>query len=133
LENIRDWNISRQLWWGQQIPAYYYGEGEDEFVVASTAEEALVKAREKSANPALELADLKQDEDSLDTWFSSWLWPISVFNGILETNFKEIEYYYQTSSLVTGPDILFCWVARMIFAGYEYRDEKTFNKAYLTG
>lgn len=133
LENIRDWNISRQLWWGQQIPAYYYGEGEDEFVVASTAEEALVKAREKSANPALELADLKQDEDSLDTWFSSWLWPISVFNGILEPNNKDIEYYYPTNDLVTGPDILFFWVARMIFAGYEYRDEKPFNNVYLTG
>ena len=133
LENIRDWNISRQLWWGQQIPAYYYGDGENEFVVAQTAEAALTKAREKSGNSTLEISDLRQDEDSLDTWFSSWLWPISVFNGILEPENKDIQYYYPTNDLVTGPDILFFWVARMIFAGYEYRDAKPFSNVYLTG
>lgn len=133
LENIRDWNISRQLWWGQQIPAYYYGDGENDFVVAETAEQALAKACEKSGNTALRISDLRQDEDSLDTWFSSWLWPISVFNGILEPENREIQYYYPTNDLVTGPDILFFWVARMIFAGYEYRDTKPFNNVYLTG
>lgn len=133
LENIRDWNISRQLWWGQQIPAYYFGDGEEDFVVAETAEKALTKAREKSGNPDLEVSDLRQDEDSLDTWFSSWLWPMSVFNGVLEPENKEVQYYYPTNDLVTGPDILFFWVARMIFAGYEYRDEKPFNNVYLTG
>jgi valyl-tRNA synthetase len=133
LENIRDWNISRQLWWGQQIPAYYYGDGEHEFVVAETVDTALAKAREKSGNAGLQIDDLRQDEDSLDTWFSSWLWPISVFNGILEPDNKEIEYYYPTNDLVTGPDILFFWVARMIFAGYEYRDAKPFSNVYLTG
>lgn len=133
LENIRDWNISRQLWWGQQIPAFYYGDGENEFVVAETTEVALSKAREKSGNSDMQISDLRQDEDSLDTWFSSWLWPISVFNGILEPDNKEIEYYYPTNDLVTGPDILFFWVARMIFAGYEYRDAKPFSNVYLTG
>ncbi|QLE00496.1 valine--tRNA ligase [Galbibacter sp. BG1] len=133
LENIRDWNISRQLWWGHQIPAFYYGDGENDFVVAPTLEEALEKAKAKSGNNNLTLTELKQDEDSLDTWFSSWLWPISVFNGINEPENKEIEYYYPTNDLVTGPDILFFWVARMIFAGYEFRDEKPFTNVYLTG
>ncbi len=133
LENIRDWNISRQLWWGHQIPAYYYGDGENDFVVAENIEEALAKSKTKSGNNSLTLTDLKQDEDSLDTWFSSWLWPISVFNGINEPENKEIQYYYPTNDLVTGPDILFFWVARMIFAGYEFRDQKPFNNVYLTG
>ncbi|MCF8715868.1 valine--tRNA ligase [Joostella atrarenae] len=133
LENIRDWNISRQLWWGHQIPAYYYGDGENDFVVGESIEEALERAKEKSGNASLSVSDLKQDEDSLDTWFSSWLWPISVFNGIMEPENKEIEYYYPTNDLVTGPDILFFWVARMIFAGYEFRDQKPFNNVYLTG
>ncbi|MCX2681156.1 valine--tRNA ligase [Galbibacter sp. EGI 63066] len=133
LENIRDWNISRQLWWGHQIPAYYYGDGEKDFVVAENADEALAKAKKQSGNEALTTADLQQDNDSLDTWFSSWLWPISVFNGILEPENKEIEYYYPTNDLVTGPDILFFWVARMIFAGYEFRGKKPFSNVYLTG
>jgi len=133
MENIRDWNISRQLWWGQQIPAYYFGDGQDDFVVAETKEEALDMAREKSGNSGLTLDDLKQDADALDTWFSSWIWPISVFNGILEPNNKEIEYYYPTNDLVTGPDILFFWVARMIISGYEYRNERPFENVYLTG
>lgn len=133
LENIRDWNISRQLWWGHQIPAYYYGDGENDFVVGESIEEALERAKEKSGNASLTVSDLKQDEDSLDTWFSSWLWPISVFNGIMEPENEEIEYYYPTNDLVTGPDILFFWVARMIFAGYEFRDQKPFNNVYLTG
>ncbi len=133
MENIRDWNISRQLWWGQQIPAYYFGDGQDDFVVAETKEEALLLAQKKSGNSNLTTNDLRQDEDALDTWFSSWLWPISVFNGILEPENKEIEYYYPTNDLVTGPDILFFWVARMIVAGYEYRGEKPFENVYLTG
>ena len=133
MENIRDWNISRQLWWGQQIPAYYFGDGQDDFVVAETKEDALNLAKKKSGNTALTIQDLRQDEDALDTWFSSWLWPISVFNGILEPENKEIEYYYPTNDLVTGPDILFFWVARMIVAGYEYRGEKPFENVYLTG
>ena len=133
MENIRDWNISRQLWWGQQIPAYYFGDGQDDFVVAETPEEALELAIKKSGNPGLTLESLVQDEDALDTWFSSWIWPISVFNGILEPNNKEIEYYYPTNDLVTGPDILFFWVARMIVSGYEYRDERPFQNVYLTG
>ncbi|NNG09743.1 MAG: valine--tRNA ligase, partial [Arenibacter sp.] len=133
MENIRDWNISRQLWWGQQIPAYYFGDGQDDFVVAETPEEALELARKKSGNADLTLENLVQDEDALDTWFSSWIWPISVFNGILEPNNKEIEYYYPTNDLVTGPDILFFWVARMIVSGYEYRDERPFQNVYLTG
>ena len=133
MENVRDWNISRQLWWGHQIPAYYYGADKQDFVVAKTADQALKLAQEKSGNAALTAADLRQDEDALDTWFSSWLWPISVFNGILEPENKEIEYYYPTNDLVTAPEILFFWVARMIIAGYEYRDAKPFSNVYLTG
>ena len=133
MENVRDWNISRQLWWGQQIPAYYYGLGKEDFVVAETIEKALEKAKIKSGNAALSIEDLKQDEDALDTWFSSWLWPMSVFNGILEPENEEINYYYPTSDLVTGPDILFFWVARMIVAGYEYKQARPFKNVYFTG
>ncbi len=133
MENVRDWNISRQLWWGQQIPAYYFGDGKDDFVVAKTASEAVLLAQSKSGNPMLSEDDLRQDNDVLDTWFSSWLWPISVFDGIRKPNNPEIEYYYPTNDLVTGPDILFFWVARMIVAGYEYRDTKPFENVYLTG
>jgi valyl-tRNA synthetase len=133
MENVRDWNISRQLWWGQQIPAYFYGDGSEDFVVAENIEAALELAKEKTGKSDLTIADLKQDPDALDTWFSSWLWPISVFNGILEPDNKEINYYYPTNDLVTAPEILFFWVARMIIAGYEYRDEKPFTNVYLTG
>ncbi len=133
MENIRDWNISRQLWWGQQIPAYFYGEGENDFVVAETVAEALELAKEKSQNPNLQISDLRQDEDALDTWFSSWLWPISVFDGMLDDENSDINYYYPTSDLVTGPDIIFFWVARMIMAGIEYRKEVPFKNVYFTG
>ena len=133
LENIRDWNISRQLWWGQQIPAYFYGDGKEDFVVAKNIEEALVLAREKTRNPQLETRNLRQDADALDTWFSSWLWPIAVFGGILDPENEDYKYYYPTNDLVTGPDILFFWVARMIIAGYEYAGEKPFTNVYLTG
>ncbi len=133
MENVRDWNISRQLWWGQQIPAYFYGDGKEDFVVAETQEEAVQLARKKTGNYQLQSSDLKQDPDALDTWFSSWLWPISVFNGILDPDNREINYYYPTNDLVTAPEILFFWVARMIMAGYEYRNERPFNNVYLTG
>ena len=132
LENIKDWCISRQLWWGHRIPAYYFmANGKRECVVARNAEEALAKA--KAINNALTAADLQQDEDCLDTWFSSWLWPISVFNGINQPDNEEINYYYPTSDLVTGPDIIFFWVARMIMAGYEYRGKMPFKNVYFTG
>ncbi|MCF6350285.1 MAG: valine--tRNA ligase [Flavobacteriaceae bacterium] len=133
LENIRDWNISRQLFWGQRIPAYYYGDGQHDFVVANNIEEALILAKKKTNNQNLKTTELVQDNDVLDTWFSSWLWPISVFNGINEPENEEINYYYPTNDLVTGPDILFFWVARMLFSGYEFRNEKPFKKVYLTG
>ncbi|MEM9896652.1 MAG: valine--tRNA ligase, partial [Bacteroidota bacterium] len=145
MENVRDWNISRQLWWGQRIPAYYYGENESEFVVAITKEEALAKAKEKSGNKNLQIDDLKQDEDVLDTWASSNLWPIALFDGfndkcfdeksgkIDKTQNPELNFFYPTNTLVTAPEILFFWVARMIIAGYEYLGEKPFENVYLTG
>ena len=133
MENIRDWNISRQLWWGQRIPAYYFGTSVEDFVVALTAEEALEAAQKKAGNNLLKQEDLRQDEDVLDTWFSSWLWPITVFDGIRNPENDDINYYYPTQDLVTGPDILFFWVARMIVSGYEYRKQKPFSNVYLTG
>ncbi|WP_068944419.1 valine--tRNA ligase [Chryseobacterium timonianum] len=133
MENIRDWNISRQLWWGQQIPAYYYGAGDEDFVVAETKEEALELAKQKTGNQELTIEGLRQDDDALDTWFSSWLWPMSVFDGLLDPENKDINYYYPTSDLVTGPDIIFFWVARMIMAGLEYRKEVPFKNVYFTG
>ena len=132
LENIQDWCISRQLWWGHRIPAYYYNDNDD-YVVAETAEKALELAREKSGNANLQAADLRQDEDALDTWFSSWLWPVSLFDGINNPGNEEIKYYYPTSDLVTGPDIIFFWVARMIMAGEEYMGTFPFKNVYFTG
>ena len=131
LENIKDWCISRQLWWGHRIPAYYLPEGG--YVVAETAEQALELAKAKTGNTDMTLADLRQDEDCLDTWFSSWLWPISLFDGINNPGNEEIKYYYPTSDLVTGPDIIFFWVARMIMAGYEYMGDMPFKNVYFTG
>ena len=131
LENIKDWCISRQLWWGHRIPAYFLLEGG--YVVAATPEEALALAKEKTGNADLKLEDLRQDEDCLDTWFSSWLWPISLFDGINNPGNEEINYYYPTSDLVTGPDIIFFWVARMIMAGYEYEGKMPFKNVYFTG
>lgn len=133
MENIRDWNISRQLWWGQQIPAYYYGTGDEDFVVAESKEDALELAKQKTGNQELVIENLRQDDDALDTWFSSWLWPMSVFDGLLDPENKDINYYYPTSDLVTGPDIIFFWVARMIMAGLEYRKEVPFKNVYFTG
>ncbi|MAC94141.1 MAG: valine--tRNA ligase [Flavobacteriales bacterium] len=132
MENIKDWCVSRQLWWGQRIPAFYYGQGPKDFVVAKTVEEALPLAMEKSGKE-LKGEDLRQDDDVLDTWFSSWLWPISVFNGFKDPNNKDIQYYYPTNDLVTGQDIMFFWVARMVMAGYEFKGEAPFKNVYFTG
>ena len=131
MENVKDWCISRQLWWGHRIPAYFLPKGG--YVVAETPEEALALAREKTGDETLRMEDLRQDEDVLDTWFSSWLWPISLFDGIKNPGNEEIKYYYPTSDLVTAPDIIFFWVARMIIAGYEYMGEKPFRNVYFTG
>jgi valyl-tRNA synthetase len=132
MENIKDWCISRQLWWGHRIPAWYFGSGENDFVVAKSEADAMILASEKSGRK-ITAADLKQDEDVLDTWFSSWLWPISVFNGLTKPRNEEIKYYYPTNDLVTAPEIMFFWVARMIIAGYEYMDEIPFKNVYYTG
>lgn len=133
MENIRDWNISRQLYWGHQIPVFYYGDENKDYVVAENIDLALEQVRVKTKNNNISLADLTQDEDVLDTWFSSWLWPISVFDGINNPENDEINYYYPTNDLVTGPDIIFFWVSRMIMAGYQFRDNKPFNNVYFTG
>lgn len=132
MENVKDWCISRQLWWGHRIPAWYFGEGSEDYVIARTADEAAKLASEKSGR-TIAAAELKQDEDVLDTWFSSWLWPISVFKGLTEPGNKEIKYYYPTNDLVTAPEIMFFWVARMIIAGYEYMGELPFRNVYYTG
>jgi valyl-tRNA synthetase len=131
MENVHDWCISRQLWWGHRIPAWYYDN--DEFVVAENVTEALTLARKKSDKVSLKETDLRQDEDVLDTWFSSWLWPITSFDGINKPDNPDLKYYYPTNDLITAPEILFFWVARMIIAGYEYRDQKPFDNVYLTG
>jgi valyl-tRNA synthetase len=133
MENVRDWNISRQLWWGHRIPAWYYGDGMQDFVVAMNEIDALNAARAKTGNPDLQISSLHQEDDVLDTWFSSWLWPISVFDGIRNPNNPDIKYYYPTNDLVTAPEILFFWVARMIMAGYEWQNDKPFKAVYLTG
>lgn len=133
MENVKDWCISRQLWWGHRIPAYFYGDGPNDYVVAVDENEALKLARVKTGNNRLAGKDLRQDEDVLDTWFSSWLWPISVFDGIRNPENRDIKYYYPTNDLITAPEILFFWVARMIIAGYEYRNDKPFRNVYLTG
>jgi valyl-tRNA synthetase len=131
MENVRDWCISRQLWWGHRIPAWYYDN--NEFVVAANIDEALILAKKKSGKTSLTVADLRQDEDVLDTWFSSWLWPITSFDGINNPGNPDIKYYYPTNDLITAPEILFFWVARMIIAGYEFNGEKPFSNVYLTG
>ncbi len=133
MENIRDWNISRQLYWGHQIPVFYYGDENKDYVVAENIDLALEQVRKKTKNNNISLANLTQDEDVLDTWFSSWLWPISVFDGINNPENDEVNYYYPTNDLVTGPDIIFFWVSRMIMAGYQFRDNKPFNNVYFTG
>ena len=133
MENVRDWNISRQLWWGHQIPVYYYGDSNEKYVVAENINLALEKAKIESGNPNLKKSDLSQEEDVLDTWFSSWIWPISVLDGIRNPNNEDFKYYYPTNDLVTGPDILFFWVARMIVSGYEFKDSKPFSSVYFTG
>jgi valyl-tRNA synthetase len=133
MENVRDWNISRQLWWGHQIPAFFYGEGMNDFVVTETIEKALLLAKEKTGKQDLTVSDLTQDPDALDTWFSSWLWPISVFDGINNPDNEDINYYYPTNDIVTAPEIMFFWVARMIIAGYEYRGKLPFKNVYYTG
>jgi valyl-tRNA synthetase len=132
MENVKDWCVSRQLWWGHQIPAWYYGKGDDNFVICKTIEEAVIAATEKSGR-SITASELKQDEDVMDTWFSSWLWPISAFNGLTDPNNEEIDYYYPTNDLVTAPEIMFFWVARMIMAGHEYMGRAPFKNVYYTG